>query len=128
MSKQNIFGITGIIIALFALVIAIFQEDIRQAMLPPPPEKSLGKELVDIFLDREEEKQTHDAVAITYIVAGIIGLILAIISYIKKESFKIAGVAGAIASVAILWQYIIIALVVAILILIFGSGFTLDFG
>ena len=117
MLKQNIFGISGIIIALIALILAIFQDNFR-----PPPEKttlaqdilSIGKSLAGV---KEKKHNPYDAIGITYIALGILGFIAAIVSYAQKEPLKIAGIAGSVAIAAILWEYVIVAFVIALVIL-----------
>ncbi|MGI9261582.1 MAG: hypothetical protein ACR2QR_06090 [Woeseiaceae bacterium] len=113
---KNKFGIAGIFIAVFAIAIAVFQDDIR----PEPPSASV--QLTDRVADavarisgvETENNSSKDWVTLAYIGLGLLALIAGIVSFIQKENHRVSGMAGALGVVAIAWEYVLIGVVVAV--------------
>lgn len=113
---KNKFGIAGICIAIFAIAIAIFQDDIR----PEPPAAStqlvdrVSEAVAKISGAEIEENAAKDWVTLAYIGLGLLALIAGIISFVQKENHRVSGMAGALGVVAIAWEYVLIGVVVAV--------------
>jgi hypothetical protein len=121
---KNILGTLGIVVALIGITVAIFQDDLR----PSPPlaaeqlkEKVLQKGAAMLGVRVEEKTERHDFVAVTYIGLGLAAIVLAVVSYIRKESHRVAGMAGALGIMATAWEYVLIGLVIAVIILILSN-------
>lgn len=113
---KNKFGIAGICIAIFAIAIAVFQDDIR----PEPPSASvqLAERVSDVVAKiggiESKESAARDWVTLAYIGLGLLALIAGIVAFVQKESHRVAGMAGALGVVAIAWEYVLIGVVVAV--------------
>ena len=60
---------------------------------------------------------------------GLLGLLLGVISWIKREDHRISGTAVAIGTITITWQYIILAVAIVVGLVIFAIVFAnLDLG
>ena len=125
MIKQNIFGALGILIALIAVGIAasyhlgVGDSEIQSKSTT---EKVLEKGAELLGLETEEqEPEAANYWIYAYLSLGILALALGVVSYIKKENHRIAGMAGALAIVAIGWQFIMIGLAVALIIFLLAN-------
>ena len=119
---KNIYGFAGIVIALIAVSVAIFQDDLRSD--PPPVSTQLkekvltkGAEIFGIETVKKPEKK-HDFVTIVYMSLGLLAIILSVVSFINKEYYRIAGMVGTLGIIAITWEYVVIGVVVAIIVFI----------
>jgi hypothetical protein len=78
-----------------------------------------GAEMFGVKIEKKTER--HDFVAVTYIGLGLVAIVLGVVSYIRKESHRVAGMAGALGIVAIAWEYVLIELIIAVVILILAN-------
>ena len=121
---KNPFGLAGILIAVIAIAIAVFQDDIREQFFPETETKAesvVSKGLELIGIGEKDDKIKRDKVTVTYSALGLIALILGVVSYIRKENHRISGVAGALGVVAIGWHYVLIGLVVAVVVFVLAN-------
>ena len=135
--KHN-FGTYGIIIGLLALCIAIFQNDLRPEELEPiesePSLKELAvkasKEFIDDKILKQESTSSapqipstekHDAIQLTYMLLGFFAIVLGAISWIKKDHIRLSGGAISIGIIAVAWQYVLIGITIAVIILILAN-------
>lgn len=113
---KNRIGIVGICIAVVALGIAIFQDDIRPEQ--PSATTSLGDRVFEVVKsigsDDTDKRLSRDWVTLTYIGLGFVALVAGIVSFIRKEDHRVSGMAGAIGVVAIGWEYVLIGVVIAV--------------
>jgi hypothetical protein len=144
-------GVVGLILGVIALGIAIFQGNIRDLVSPPEPEvrdeRSI-KELAigagkKVLADKLREKQgdpvtqtpakaeknglfsgisdKYDGVALAYAVLGFVAMVFGIISWVKKDHIRISGGAISLGLMAVAWQYVLIGVAIAIIILIIAN-------
>ena len=123
MIEKNVIGIIGILIALAAIGVAIFQDGLR-----PPPEPaatrirqqaiSKGAQILGIKL---EQSKQMDWVMATQYSLGFIAIILGVFSWVRKENHRISAVAASLGIVAIAWEYVLMAVGFAVLIMILDS-------
>ncbi len=119
----NKIGIVGIIFAFLGIVTAIFQDDIRsglQSVDAPLSAQVLEKSKV-LLLGKKEE-YARDKVDYAYSILGLIALTLGVVSYLQNENHRISSSAAALGIVAIAWHYVLIGVVIAVVILLLGSG------
>ncbi len=142
-------GIIGLVIGLIAVGIAIFQDDLRAEIIPEdtpvvevekkeaPSFKELAikvskRVIQDKILkednaahlppvEEDELHAPHDSIALIYTGLGFLAMVLGIISWVKKEHIRIAGGAISLGLVAIAWQYVLIGVGIAIIILILAN-------
>lgn len=123
MIQKNLIGIIGIAIALVGVGVAIFQDDLR----PQPTPVSI--QLKDVALEKGaqllgidvEEKTPSDWVRLTYFILGFLGIIMGVISWVKKENHRVSATALSLGIVAVAWQYVLIGVGFAVFIMIIGS-------
>jgi len=120
-------GTIGILIAMLAITVAVFQVHIRILIAPEDPTikeqlMSRGSELLGL---KSKEKATtststgyFDAVSITYTALGVIAMFFGVLSFLQKENHRFSGMAGALGIVAIGWEYVLVGLIIAIIVLI----------
>ena len=120
---KNKIGIAGILIAIIAVGVAIFQDDIR----PEPPSATtqladrVSEAVAKIGGIEIEEKSSRDWVTLTYIALGFLALIAGIVSFVQKENHRVSGMAGALGVVAIAWEYVLIGVVVAVVLFLLAN-------
>ena len=85
-----------------------------QTIAPRQSHKSIG---VDLNLHPHADYR----VAVTYIGLGLVAIVLGIVSYIRKESHRVAGMPGALGIVATAWEYVLIGLIIAVDIMILAN-------
>ena len=124
---KNIFGLIGIVIALAGLGVAVFQEHLRP---PPEPisvtlgEAALAKGKQWLGVGSEEiaaEQSAIDWVTIVQFALGFIGIALGAVSWIRSENHRVSALAAALGLVVVAWEYVLVAVGVAVLILFLGS-------
>ncbi len=125
---KNKIGTIGIVIALIAVTIAIFQEKLRTENAPV--EASITTRVINkgaeiIGVKNNASSEYYDLVSYSYIGLGILALILGIVSYLQKENHRFSGMAGALGVIAIGWEYVLIGIVIAVIIFILAN---LDIG
>ena len=131
-------GIVGLAVGLIAIGVAAFQNNLRPEPPPPEPEPTLKELAVDAGKKLIEEKilkkdsdssadnesimeERYDTVQLTYMGLGFVALILGVISWIRKDHIRISGGAVSLGLMAIAWQYVLIGIAVAVVILILAS-------
>ena len=123
-------GIIGLVIGLIAVGLAIFQDDLR----PKPTLKELAVEaskkvLSENILKKGEGKESsivsppasRDGVYLSYMILGFIAMILGIVSWVKKDHIRISGGAISLGLMAVAWQYVLIGVAIAVVILIIAN-------
>ncbi|VAW71487.1 hypothetical protein MNBD_GAMMA12-3810 [hydrothermal vent metagenome] len=133
------FGIMGVVFGIVGIVFAFYQSDFTEVTKPPPkPERTLkelaleaskaliknkwlgGKKQASVSSTLPIEKP-HNWVQISYIALGLMAIIFGAISWIRKENIRVAGVAVSFGLMAVAWQYVFIAVGVAVLFIIISS-------
>ncbi|MGJ8674293.1 hypothetical protein [Rubritalea sp.] len=133
------FGTFGILVGLIALCIAIFQNDLRPEESAPiqQPEPTLkelaveaSKKLINDKILKEEtpsvapdipSEEKHDAIQLTYMALGFLAIVLGAISWIRKDHIRLSGGAISLGIMAVAWQYVLIGITVAVIILIIAN-------
>ena len=114
-------GLAGIAVALIAISIAVFQDDLRTVIAMDSAQPALGERIIErgrSLFDRSSSGSDHDLIDYSYRGLGFVAIILAVISFLKSEPLRLAAVAAALGIIAIAWQYVLVGVVVAIVILI----------
>jgi len=117
---KNKIGLIGILIALTAIGVAIFQDDLR------PEKRSAAEQIKNLAVSTGLEllggdakvRRERDAIHLTYYGLGFIALVLGVVSFLRKESHQVAGAAGALGVIAIGWEFVMIGIIIAVVILI----------
>ncbi len=114
----NRIGIIGIVLAIVAIGIAIFQDGIRENIgFNGTSEKiEVIRKGITIFSSAKSEPK-RDYVDYAYMGIGFLALIFGVISFLQKESYRVSGMATALGLVAIAWHYVLIGVVFAVVIL-----------
>lgn len=120
---KNQVGIAGICIAIIAIGIAIFQDDLRPEPLSPATQLAdrVSETVAKIGGIEIEESSSRDWVTLTYIGLGFLALIAGIVSFVQKENHRVSGMAGALGVVAIAWEYVLIGVVVAVVLYLLAN-------
>jgi len=133
-------GIIGLIVGIIAVGLAIFQNDLLpqeppQEPKPVPTLKELaveaGKKVInDKILKKEEDPppveedslvSPRDRIGLTYMILGFLAMVLGIVSWVKKDHIRISGGAISLGLMAVAWQYVMIGVVIAVVILILAN-------
>ena len=123
MFERNVIGIIGIVIALTGIAIAVFQDEMRS----PPAETSatLKSRVVEksiTLLGGEVDKPAEvDAITLTYRGLGFLAFLFGVVSWVRKENHRISALAGALGAVAVAWEYVVIGIGIAVVVLILGA-------
>jgi len=128
-SKKIPVGIIGVVIGLMAIFVAIFQKDIENRISPPEEQSAkeilfeAGKKLLKdkIQVESAEVKSSLSPVDYIYMILGFIAISIGVISWIKKDHIRISGAAISLGLVAIAWEYVLIAIGVAVIIFILAN-------
>lgn len=140
------YGIIGLVVGLIAVGIAIFQDDLFAEPEPVVEEEVSLKELAleaskklikEKLLKEEGEEpeppkgkktvlgmeidERHNGVQLTYMALGFAAMVLGTISWVKKDHIRISGGAVALGLVAVAWQYVLIGVLIAIVILVLAN-------
>ena len=123
MIKANRIGLIGIVFAILGVCVAALQDDIRVRISSDSPmlEEKVAEKGITLFRKGTVAEEKHDLVDFIYIGLGLVALMLGVVSYITKENHRVSAVAGALGIVAIAWQYVLIGVVIAIVVLFLGS-------
>jgi hypothetical protein len=123
MFKRNRIGIIGIVIALLGVGVAVFQDDIRSHFDTAPVEVKdrVIQKGAELFGVKVESETTRDKVTFLQFGLGFVGIVLGVVSWIRKENHRVSSSAAALGIVAIAWEYVLIAAGFAVLALIVGS-------
>lgn len=130
-AKRIPIGIVGIVIGAIALFVAIFSNDIERKLYPPE-EKTTTQLLMDVgktllkskVLKEEIEEDKLSKVDYCYMSLGFVAMIIGIISWVKKDHVRISGAAVSLGLIAVAWQYVLIAVVIAVVLIIISNVFT----
>ena len=124
---RNIFGLIGIVIALAGIGVAVFQDHLRP---PPEPAVNLGEAAlakgkqwlgVESKEVKEEPASTIDWVTIAQFALGFLGIVLGAVSWVRKENHRISSLSAALGLIVVAWEYVLVAVGVAVLMLILGQ-------
>ena len=120
MFKLNRFGLIGIIIALLGIGCAVFQGDLRKQFIPNAleVERSALGESIKMLISDDSVQVEHDRIDYLYLGLGLLALILGIISFLSKESQRVSLMAGVLGIMALTWQYVLIGVIIAVVIII----------
>ena len=119
---KNRIGLSGILLAVLAVGIAIFQNEIRVATgLSEPATENGGARKTIVLFSRKQAEQGTDVVDYSYMGLGFLALILGVVSFLQKESSRVSGMAAALGLVAVAWQYVLIGVLLAVVILILAN-------
>lgn len=138
--KKHI-GTLGLIMGICAVLVAAFQNDLKQQDPQPAPkaEESLkelaieaSKKLIKekILNEQEAEEPAPTPVELTspkdniqrlYMALGLLAMIFGVFSWIQKDHIRVSGAAISLGLVAIAWQYVLIAVFVAIIIMLIAN-------
>ncbi len=118
----NRIGKTGIILAIIAIGIAVFQDGIRESIdLTGSSEKvSVFKKGITIF-SRDKPEIERDYIDYSYMGIGFLAMTLGVFSFLGKENHRVSGTAAALGLIAIAWHYVLIGIVLAVFIFFFTS-------
>ena len=109
---KNKYSLIGIIIGILAIIVAAFQNALRGIFETEP----FASDLLNMPMD---------IISVTFITLALIAIILAIIGFLKKENHRFTLVALATGIMAILWQFVLMAIVIGIILLFISSfGFS----
>ena len=131
--KQNTIGTIGAILGLTALAIAIFH-----FWLGPfnPPDRPLSqtltekahalKESLKAILKGESREDLEDqsqfdidrATIITSVTAAFLAIVCGVISFLKREDLRYSATAAVIGGSALAFQFIIVAIVIAVILVL----------
>ncbi len=131
---RNYLGVIGLTVGLIAVAIAIFQNDLR----PPEPEDNrtltevageATKKLIREKILKEEpesppvadHEKRHDFIAITYMSLGFLAMVFGITSWVRKDHIRLSGGAVAVGLVAVGWEYVLVGLCIAVIVLVFAN-------
>ncbi|MGC6425977.1 MAG: hypothetical protein ACON5H_03155 [Akkermansiaceae bacterium] len=135
-------GIVGLALGIFAVGMAIFQNDLRSPKPAPEPEpeptfKELAVEagrkvIQEKILKKEErspakngaevaEESVRDGIELTYMILGFVAMVLGVLSWTQKDHIRISGGAVALGLMAVAWQYVLIGVVIAVIILVLAN-------
>ena len=143
---KHAFGILGLVFGVLAIGVAIFQENLREVVAPPPviveEDRSfkelaigVGKKMLAEKLDgveapspKSEETgwfsgldEKYDSVALIYAFLGFIAIVLGVVSWARRDHVRISGGAIALGLMAVAWQYVLVGIGIAIIIFILAN-------
>jgi hypothetical protein len=138
------FGIIGLVVGLIAIGVAIFQDDLRayEVQLEPAveakPELTLkelaieaGRKVIEDKILKEDAESpvvvaepppaARDKIELIYMVLGFFAMVLGVVSWAKKDHIRISGGAISLGLMAVAWQYVLIGIVIAVVILVLSN-------
>ena len=127
---KNKLGTVGILIAMLAITVAVFQVHIRVLIAPEDPtikEQLMNKGSELLGLKSKHKISTSaatgyfDAVSITYTALGVIAMFFGVFSFLQKENHRFSGMAASLGIVAIAWEYVLIGLVIAFIVFLLAN-------
>jgi hypothetical protein len=107
--SQKRLGVTGVISGFIGIAIAIYRHHIYQ-----PTKQGIIPTLFD------GTQRQSDIPTILYLIFGFLAIGFGVIAFLNQESRRTSGMAAALGVVAIGWSYVLLAVFVAVLILVFG--------
>jgi hypothetical protein len=121
--RRSLFGAVGLLFAFLGLAFAVLPPFADQMMQPPP--KPLKQEIAEVGAElikklKEDVKpalqQPPPAKQLSWPVVflvvatagGLVGIVLGVISWIRREDHRISGTAVAVGVGAITWAYLLV--------------------
>jgi hypothetical protein len=145
--KKSPLGLVALVLGMIAFASAVLPLWLSQ--IDPPPRPSLEEVVVDTALKIKDEvvgklrvtksenaAPSEPAMAfdwredldIVSAVLSVTAILLAVISFVKREDLRIYGSAVALGGAALAWQYLMMALAVIFIAILIGAVlFKLDF-
>lgn len=114
----------GVMVALLGIGVATFQEKIRSQSAPEETSLKVRVMHAGAILIGEkttDAKEKYDWVTYSYMALGFLGIVFGVLAYLRHESLRHVGMAAALGLVAIAWEYVIVAIVIGVIILIIVS-------
>lgn len=121
---KNKLAIIGVLIALLGIGVAIFQEKIRSSTAPEATSLKVRVMHAGAILIGEkgpEVKEKYDWITYSYMALGFLGLVFGVLAFLRHESLRHAGMSVALGLIAIAWEYVVVAIVIGVVILIIVS-------
>ena len=120
--RRNVIGLVGICVALVGVAIAVFQDDLRaNPSLTAQVRERVSETVADIAGVESEGDAPRDWVTMTYLALGLVALVAGVASFLRHENQRVAGMAGALGIIVIGWEYVLIGVLVAVVLLIVMS-------
>lgn len=142
-STQSTFGFVGVVVGVVAFGLALAHFWVGPFSPKPPLEEVVAEKAVKIRdavvakLKGEEKAtpaqaqsfDTDRVVTISTIVASFLAIVLAVVSYIRREDKRVSGSAVALGGVALAVQYLAVAIGAIVLAILVAAVLSkLDFG
>jgi hypothetical protein len=130
---RHYFSTIGLILGFIAVAIAAFETHlVASEPAPPVHERSLkelavdaGKAILKEKVLKEEapppEAKPFHPVRIAYMLLGLGAMGFGIFSWIKKEHIRMSGGAAALGLMAICWQWVLVGVCIAIVIIVLAN-------
>jgi prolipoprotein diacylglyceryltransferase len=134
---SNLLAAIGLVIGLIAVSLAAFRNNYIYSSPSPEPQKTTLKEvageaakklLEEKVLRRQpaaQQSTREDSrrlplhpYQMVYTALGLLGFSLGILSWCRKEHIRLAGAASAVGLMAVCWEWVLIAVCIAVVILI----------
>lgn len=129
---RNIFAMVGLVIGFIAIGMAAFEKHVA-ASEPPKEDKrtlkelaaAVGKKLLNDQILKEEppppKPEPFRPTRIAYTFLGLVAITCGGIAWMRKENVRMAGGAISMGLIAVAWEYVLVAVGVAIFILILSA-------
>jgi hypothetical protein len=117
--RRNVIGLVGICIALVGVAVAVFQDDLRaNPSLTTQVRERVGETVAEIAGVESEPAAPRDWVTMTYLALGLAALAAGVASFLRHENQRVSGMAGALGIIVVGWEYVLIGVLVAVVLLI----------
>ncbi len=114
--KKTKLSLVGILLGIIAILGAIFQEQIEMNLGLSP---SIGEQIGEAFRSLSSDYvKSRTAVYYSYMICGVVAVVCGLISWIARGNRKLSVLIMALGAIAVLYQFGIVALVVAIIFLV----------
>lgn len=121
--EKNYASLIGLIIGIIALMFAIFQDHValqlEETAKKSRIERTLEKGRAILFDEIPISPERRKKAQLIYMIIGAVGLIFSILAFVKKENLRLSIVASSVCVAAVAWQYVIIALIIFLVIVLF---------
>jgi|UniRef100_UPI00378353C8 hypothetical protein len=137
---SNRLAAIGLVIALIAVSLAAFRNNyIHPAPPPEPPKPTLrevageaAKKLLEEKIlrkqptapapvNKDSSRLPLHPYQMVYTALGLLGFTLGVLSWCRKDHIRLAGAAAAIGLMAVCWEWVLIGVCIAIVILILAN-------
>lgn len=136
---SNRLAAIGLVIALIAVGMAAFRNNYLYPAPPPEPQKTTLKEVAGEAAKKLLEEKilrrqptappVHEDLSrlplhpyqMVYTALGLLGFTLGILSWCRKEHIRLAGAAAAVGLMAVCWEWVLIGICIAIVILVLAN-------